>query len=264
MRIHKLAKRTAAVLSIALFWLWAGAKMAMDWIARSTVAASFNQPRGLLGRGGEWLLATPWWVPAILATALTLVVAFPLRSRDEQPRVSRRDGDEGSLKVHPPTQNHFVRIEDFVSNIFLPAYDEISMLLLNMCHQQIARASRREANFYRTILGTVYVPARDETAFYRKMLEQQRASPTSEIEKIWESFARLYSCYLRMKQCLYLCFELSPTVVPNDGSFRRWAKSDENLTFNMDVFLSTPRLSSLRRRCLAIREASAPINGMLL
>jgi hypothetical protein len=263
MRIYKLAKRTVAVLSIALFWLWAGAKMAMDWIARSTVAESVNQARGLLGRGAEWLLATPWWVPAILASALTLVVAFPPLSRNQQPRAARRDGEDGSLKALPAIQSEFARIESFVSSIFLPTYDEISVLLLNMCQQQIKRASRREANFYRTILGAVYVPARDETAFYRNMLEQQHVNPTSEIERIWEAFARLYSCYLRMKQCVYVCFEMSPTAIPNDESFRRWAKSDENLAFNLDIFLSTPRLSSLRQRCLAIREASAPINGVL-
>lgn len=51
----------------------------MNWIGRSTVAEDAPGAYSLVEKVLLWLLSTPWWVPAILATGATCMIFLWLR-----------------------------------------------------------------------------------------------------------------------------------------------------------------------------------------
>jgi hypothetical protein len=55
-----------------LLWLWTSAKRLLDWHGRGAGVADLANPDGLTAQALRWLFATPWWVPAVLATAATI------------------------------------------------------------------------------------------------------------------------------------------------------------------------------------------------
>jgi hypothetical protein len=56
-----------------LLWLWVVVPKAMDWVGRSTLPDDWRQLMDeRLPQWAGWLFSTPWWVPALLATALTI------------------------------------------------------------------------------------------------------------------------------------------------------------------------------------------------
>ena len=59
-----------------LFFLWAGFKFVIDWIGRSTAPDDFEQIKEKLPPIFEWLYQTPWYVPAALATILSIAVIW--------------------------------------------------------------------------------------------------------------------------------------------------------------------------------------------
>lgn len=63
--------RTAAFLFAILFWVATIAKAAVDWLGRTTAPDDYNQLVERFPAMVAWLLATPWWVPGGLASALT-------------------------------------------------------------------------------------------------------------------------------------------------------------------------------------------------
>lgn len=55
-----------------LFWLWTTVPKALDWVGRSTLPDDWRQLMDeRLPAWAAWLFSTPWWVPALLAAALT-------------------------------------------------------------------------------------------------------------------------------------------------------------------------------------------------
>lgn len=55
-----------------LFWTWAAIKSTVTLVGASTVGDDLDQLMyERLPRWADWLFSTPWWVPAILAFALT-------------------------------------------------------------------------------------------------------------------------------------------------------------------------------------------------
>jgi hypothetical protein len=70
-------RRVAAgigVLISVLLSFWAGAKAVLDLVGRALAVEDFSKPDGLVARGVLWVFDTPWWVPAVLATAAVLAV----------------------------------------------------------------------------------------------------------------------------------------------------------------------------------------------
>ena len=73
MIIVQIFQRIFSGFFVALFWLWTGAIVIVDWIGRATILEDAIHAKGLLERSVEWLISTPWWVPGLLATAITIL-----------------------------------------------------------------------------------------------------------------------------------------------------------------------------------------------
>src|SRR3984893_15621974 len=92
-------RRVAAgigVLITVLLSFWAGAKGVLDLVGRALAVEDFSKPDGLAARGALWLFDTPWWVPAVLATAAVVAVLLLIY-------LSIRDGRANTTA--PPTSN---------------------------------------------------------------------------------------------------------------------------------------------------------------
>ena len=63
--------RTLSLVGTIAFWAWFLCKLLFDWIGRTTVVDDFNLAVDRLPAILQWLFATPWPVPAALATVLT-------------------------------------------------------------------------------------------------------------------------------------------------------------------------------------------------
>lgn len=77
--------------------VWTATKFLLDWIGRSTLPEDWKLlMTDKMPAWGSWLFSTPWWVPAILATAITVwvmwvsrprpVVSTPHPNRDQEPK----------------------------------------------------------------------------------------------------------------------------------------------------------------------------------
>src|SRR5437763_10285323 len=61
-----------------MLWLWLGAIFVVDWVGRGVVLADLSVPESTATKVFQWLISTPWYVPATLATALTAVAIYLL------------------------------------------------------------------------------------------------------------------------------------------------------------------------------------------
>lgn len=68
--------RVATLFGAILFWTWFAVKLAFDWIGRTTVLDDYNQMVDRLPGILHWLYGTPWYVPAILASLLTVALLW--------------------------------------------------------------------------------------------------------------------------------------------------------------------------------------------
>lgn len=76
------AKLIAAVVDL-LLWVWAAVRLIMDWVGRSTFFEDADSAEGKAVSAFNWLLTTPWYVPAGLASVLTAATIVLLwRSHD--------------------------------------------------------------------------------------------------------------------------------------------------------------------------------------
>lgn len=64
--------RAGSSLLALVFWAWSLALGGVDWLGRIMLMHDYDQALQRLPKWAEWLFATPWWVPATLASALTL------------------------------------------------------------------------------------------------------------------------------------------------------------------------------------------------
>jgi hypothetical protein len=83
--------RAATLVATILLWTWATTKTTVTLIGATTVVDDFNQFVERLPAILNWLFSTPWWVPAGLATTLTIFLiwlSWPA-PRVETPRVDR-------------------------------------------------------------------------------------------------------------------------------------------------------------------------------
>lgn len=66
-------KWTAGWLVALILWLWTTLPRALDLVGRTTLPEDWQQlMTEKLPAWAAWLFSTPWWVPAILATGLTV------------------------------------------------------------------------------------------------------------------------------------------------------------------------------------------------
>lgn len=63
--------RTGTFIATVFFWTWTTVKAIIALIGATTVGDDFNQLTERLPAVAAWVLSTPWWVPAALATVLT-------------------------------------------------------------------------------------------------------------------------------------------------------------------------------------------------
>ena len=104
-----------------LLWLWAVLPKALDWVGRSTLPDDWQQLMiEKLPVWSAWLFSTPWWVPALLATILTLWmmwVSWPraVMSARQSGTTSNKRILENLTRFHTTGNNiavHPVRTED--------------------------------------------------------------------------------------------------------------------------------------------------------
>lgn len=67
----------------SLIWVWAGGRLVLDLIGRTTIYEDSFYAIGLVKVGLNWVFSTPWWVPAGLGAACTLATVFFLRPRSD-------------------------------------------------------------------------------------------------------------------------------------------------------------------------------------
>jgi hypothetical protein len=79
----------------AVVWIWAGVKFLLDWVGRSTVLDDFDALLDSLPRTVSWLYETPGWLPAVIATCLSVYLAWLT-----WPRKSTPEGYEEMLSQH--------------------------------------------------------------------------------------------------------------------------------------------------------------------
>lgn len=69
--------KLASALTSFLFWLWLIVPKLLDWVGRSTLPDDWRQLMNeRLPAWAAWLFSTPWYVPAVLATALTAYLVW--------------------------------------------------------------------------------------------------------------------------------------------------------------------------------------------
>ena len=64
--------------------MWWGARLLLDLIGYSTSPEDFEDITKKLPAAAEWLLSTPWWFPALMATALTVFLIWVSWPRAQQ------------------------------------------------------------------------------------------------------------------------------------------------------------------------------------
>jgi hypothetical protein len=68
--------RAATIVTTILIWTWLATKLLVTLIGATTVTDDYNQFVDRLPAILQWLFSTPWWVPALLATALTIFLIW--------------------------------------------------------------------------------------------------------------------------------------------------------------------------------------------
>lgn len=94
-----------------VFGLWAIIQKTMDWVGRSTLLDDWRQlVHEKLPWLANWLLYTPWWVPAGLATILTAWIVWPARLSWAKSADSRAPSPVDAKRVQsapvPPSVRH--------------------------------------------------------------------------------------------------------------------------------------------------------------
>jgi hypothetical protein len=79
--------RVGSGLLTAIFWLWTGANLMLDYLGRALSLKDLASKQGLLAQFLTWIFSTPWWVPSLLATAITIALLL-LLYRDSRAGVS--------------------------------------------------------------------------------------------------------------------------------------------------------------------------------
>lgn len=101
--LRVVASRTAALLVVVILWTWAATKLVVTAIGATTVGEDFNLLLAeKLPKLADWLFSTPWWVPSLLASALTVFVmwlSWPTHAALAKPIVSR-GGDLRDTSEH--------------------------------------------------------------------------------------------------------------------------------------------------------------------
>jgi hypothetical protein len=94
----------AVVAAIFGFFLsiWTGARAMLDWVGRGDTLSGLAGNSSLLSRALGWLFATPWWVPGLLATLMTLALIYLLLrpSRDPAPAGAHQKSGTAWLLRH--------------------------------------------------------------------------------------------------------------------------------------------------------------------
>jgi hypothetical protein len=75
--LKSFAARAFRVIGLVLFSGWWILQSVLNWIGRSTVPEDSKVATDRASQILDWVLSTPGWVPATLATAFALVVLFP-------------------------------------------------------------------------------------------------------------------------------------------------------------------------------------------
>lgn len=94
-----LCARIASWLVSIILFVWAAIKLFMDWIGRSTVAEDFAQLRDKLPAMVDWLLQTPWYVPASLAGIVSVFVIWLNRPFARMRIITAKEAQEGGLNI---------------------------------------------------------------------------------------------------------------------------------------------------------------------
>src|SRR5947207_1636193 len=81
--------RAGALIFTILTAVWAILIWVSNWIGRSTVVDDYNQLVERLPAIVAWLLSTPWWVPAMLASILTVFLVWLSWPRSSEPATLR-------------------------------------------------------------------------------------------------------------------------------------------------------------------------------
>ena len=119
--------RTGATILAIAANIWLGAKILLDAIGYSTAPEDFEALKQKLPLAIEWLLSTPWWVPAVLATALTaflIWVSWP-RSRALEPTsVPTSTADDGNSNLSNEQIERLIWAISRASNTSVPELRE--------------------------------------------------------------------------------------------------------------------------------------------
>ena len=59
-------------------YLWAGARLMLDYLGRASVVSDFGKPDTFSALAAKWVFSTPWWVPAVLASVGTLAWLYAM------------------------------------------------------------------------------------------------------------------------------------------------------------------------------------------
>ncbi len=105
-------KKALSLAIQGLLWFYAGARLMMDWVGRSTFFGDLENAKTLGESALLWLFSTPSWVPTALAFSATVISLWLLRHPqapnytessalpEAQPALSRiADRCEGQLEV---------------------------------------------------------------------------------------------------------------------------------------------------------------------
>jgi hypothetical protein len=94
----RFAKHPIAFLLLqAPFSLWTGAKVTLDMLGRASVAHDLAQPESMPWKIVDWILSTPWWVPAILASSIAGVWIYYVLPAGRAETKSGREQPGGDL-----------------------------------------------------------------------------------------------------------------------------------------------------------------------
>lgn len=87
----------------ALLWLWFILPKLIDFIGKTTLPEDWQSLMvEKLPAGAAWLFSTPWWVPASLATLLTIWLMWVSRPRQTSPK---NEGDPLQLVAKKNAQS---------------------------------------------------------------------------------------------------------------------------------------------------------------
>jgi hypothetical protein len=118
----RLFKRIIGFFAAILLWLWALLPKGIDLVGRTTLPDDWRQLMDeKLPVAFQWLFSTPYWVPAVLALALTIWIMWPSKSWNaSRPTTSddRPEDPSSSPEEHRPREAE--ELVSFVNEHLLP------------------------------------------------------------------------------------------------------------------------------------------------